>query len=503
MKKIILNSIAVSALLLTVSCNTDFENDVNDTVFTSGQADFSKYVALGNSLTSGYRDNALYIDGQNESYPSMIAEQMKLMGGGEFKQPLMADNLGGISGVFGNKLVLKVVNGALAPVAADGQGTTTLANIYSQGPFQNMGVPGSKTFHLGGAGYGNVAGVAAGKANPYYVRFASSGTASVMGDAVGQKPTFFSLWIGNNDVLSYATTGGVGKDQTGNFDPTTYGGNDITDPTVYKNVINGYLQALTSTGAKGVIANIPSVTAIPFFTTVPYNPIALDAATAATLNQSLVGPLKQVLTAFGQGDRIKSVVAGYNPILIKDKDLTDMSAQITAGLTAAGVNAQQAAALGMYFGQARHATNKDLFTLTSSSLLGKNPNNMPAPFDKLGVTFPLQDQYVLTEKETAKVTAATAKYNEAITALANQYGVALVDANAKMVELGKGSGIQFDGVKYTTKFVTGGSFSLDGVHLTGRGYGIIANEFIKAINSKYGSNLPIVNPNKYSGVTFP
>ena len=217
----------------------------------------------------------------------------------------------------------------------------------------------------------------------------------------------------------------------------------------------------------------------------------------------MVGPLKQVLTAFGQGDRIKSVVAGYNPILIKDKDLTDMSAQITAGLTAAGVNAQQAAALGMYFGQARHATNKDLFTLTSSSLLGKNPNNMPAPFDKLGVTFPLQDQYVLTEKETAKVTAATAKYNEAITALANQYGVALVDANAKMVELGKGSGIQFDGVKYTTKFVTGGSFSLDGVHLTGRGYGIIANEFIKAINSKYGSNLPIVNPNKYSGVTFP
>ena len=367
MKKIILNSIAVSALLLTVSCNTDFENDVNDTVFTSGQADFSKYVALGNSLTSGYRDNALYIDGQNESYPSMIAEQMKLMGGGEFKQPLMADNLGGISGVFGNKLVLKVVNGALAPVAADGQGTTTLANIYSQGPFQNMGVPGAKSFHLGAAGYGNVAGVAAGKANPYYVRFASSGTASVMGDAVGQKPTFFSLWIGNNDVLSYATTGGVGKDQTGNFDPTTYGGNDITDPTVYKNVINGYLQALTSTGAKGVIANIPSVTAIPFFTTVPYNPIALDAATAATLNQSLVGPLKQVLTAFGQGDRIKSVVAGYNPILIKDKDLTDMSAQITAGLTAAGVNAQQAAALGMYFGQARHATNKDLFTLTSSS----------------------------------------------------------------------------------------------------------------------------------------
>jgi hypothetical protein len=46
-------------------------------------------------ITSGYRDGALYIDGQNESYPSMIAQQMKLAGGGDFKQPLMADNNGG------------------------------------------------------------------------------------------------------------------------------------------------------------------------------------------------------------------------------------------------------------------------------------------------------------------------------------------------------------------------------------------------------------------------
>jgi hypothetical protein len=26
-----------------------------------------------------------------------------------------------------------------------------------------------------------------------------------------QAPTFFSLWIGNNDVLGYATTGGDGS----------------------------------------------------------------------------------------------------------------------------------------------------------------------------------------------------------------------------------------------------------------------------------------------------
>ncbi len=505
MKKIIISTLAVASLLFNQSCkDSDFDQDVTDITVTSGSADFSKYIALGNSLTSGYRDGALYVDGQNESYPSMLASQMQRAGGGEFRQPMMADNLGGIPSIgVSNKLVLGISNGSLSPTYADGTGTTTLASIYASGPYQNMGVPGAKSFHLGAAGYGNAAGVALGKANPYYVRFASSATSSVLQDAVSQSPTFFSLWIGNNDVLSYATNGGTGKDQTGNFDPSTYGSNDITDPNVFKSVINTYLATLTANGAKGVIANIPSVTDIPYFTTVPYNAVPLDAATAAALNQSLYGPLKQVLTAFGQGSRINLVSAGNNPILIFDKDITDMKAQITGGLMAAGVDASTAGALGTYFGQARQATSKDLIVLTASSVIGKNPAGNPSPFDKLGVTFPLADKYVLTETEGAKVATATSAYNATLSALADTYGLAFVDANAKMVELKKTSGIQYDGVKYTASFVTGGTFSLDGVHLTGRGYAIIANEFIKAINKTYKSNLPEVNPNAYSGVSFP
>ena len=66
---------------------------------------------------------------------------------------------------------------------------------------------------------------------------ASSPTATVLGDALAQSPTFFTLSeIGGNDVLGYATSGGSGVDQTGNFDPSTYGGNDITDPNVFAQV---------------------------------------------------------------------------------------------------------------------------------------------------------------------------------------------------------------------------------------------------------------------------
>ncbi|MBF5027564.1 SGNH/GDSL hydrolase family protein [Planobacterium oryzisoli] len=494
MKKIFISAFAASMLLFTYSCDTDFETDVNSIAVSSGEADFSKYVALGNSLTAGYRDNALYVDGQIESYPNMLATQMKLAGGGDFKQPLMADNLGGIPSVgVGNKLVLAVnANGVMGPVVASGNGTTTLQNIYSSGPYQNMGVPGAKSFHLLAPGYGSAANLAQGTANPYFVRFSSSANTTVIADAMAQSPTFFSLWIGNNDVLGYATSGGDGS-------------NPITSEALFTQAYNGLVNTLTSGGAKGVVANLPNVTAIPFFTTVPYNPVPLDAASVTALNQQVFGPLKQILTAYGQGARLQLLGTANNPLLLKDEGLTDLSVQITTALIGGGVPAQQAGLMGMVFGQARHATSADLIPLTTRSAIGAKPSSQMAvaPFDKFGVTFPLEDKHVLSAAEKTEVLNATAKFNAVIRAAATSKGLAFVDANAKMLELAKSSGIQFDGVKYTTTFVTGGTFSLDGVHLTGRGYAVIANEFIKAINAKYKSSLPQVNVNSYSGITFP
>ena len=502
MKKVFISSMAVLAVLSVTSCKTDFETDVADIAVTSGEADFSKYVALGNSLTSGYRDGTVYLDGQLESYPAMIAEQMQKAGGGTFTQPLVPDNIGGFANIpgFKGKLTLQVVNGALTPVYSTA--VSTLDRLT--GTYNNMGVPGAKSFHLVANGYGNMAGLAAGTANPYFVRFASSSTASVLEDAMVQNPTFFSLWIGNNDVLSYATSGGVGTNQTGNTNPRTYSSNDITDPNVLAGSIRAVLEGMKSVGAtKGVIANIPNVTSIPFFTTVPYNAVPLNETYAAALNTQLVGRLKPVLTVLGQGDRLKTLVVGQNPLLIKDETLTDLSAQITAVLTRNGVSAALASFIGTTYGQARHATSEDLILLSTKSVINTDVANVSDPFNKLGITYPLEDKHVLTKSEVAQVQTATNAYNTQIKALAEAYGLAFVDANAKMVELGKNSGIQYNGVNYSTTFVTGGSFSLDGVHLTGKGYAVIANEFIKAINAKYKSNLRQVNPNNYSGVKFP
>lgn len=489
MKKIIIPTLA---LLSIISCQTDFETDVKDMAISQGEADFSNYVALGNSLTSGYRDGTLYLDGQVESYPNIIATQMQRAGGGTFTQPLMPNNVGGFTDVagFNGKLTLQLVNGNLTPVpSAPDEALDKLS-----GSFNNMGVPGAKSFHLITNGYGAL--------NPFFTRFASSTTTSVLADAMAQKPTFFSLWIGNNDVLSYATSGGTGTDQTGNYNPATYGSNDITDPQVLTNSIKAIIDGMISAGAtKGVIANIPNVTDIPFFTTVPYNAIPLNNEQAQALNTNVLNHLKTALTALGAGDRINLAVAGQNPVLIKDKDLTNLSSQITAVLTSAGLDTATATQLGTVYGQARHATSNDYVLLTTRSVINSNPSL--APTLNYGISYPLEDAHILTANEISKIQTATNAYNAQIKTLADAYGLAFVDANAKMAELSKNSGITFNGVNYTTTFVTGGAFSLDGVHLTGRGYAVIANEFIKAINGKYKSTLPQVNPNNYTGITFP
>lgn len=520
MKKIIISTIAVSALLFTVtSCNTDFDTDVKDIPVTKGDADFTKYISLGNSLTSGHRDGALYSSAQNESYPNIMAGQMKLAGGGDFKQPLMPNDVGGFNNIpgFPGKLTLQVVNGSLSPVPSAPAAALDL--LSGGGTYNNMGVSGAKSFHLVAAGYGNQAGLATGTANPYFVRFASSATTSVLADAMAQKATFFSLWIGNNDVLSYAygggtnseTVGGVtvyttAKVQTGNIDPTTYKSNDISDPALLAGSIKGVLDGLKSVGTtKGVIANIPSVTSVPFFTTVPYNPLKPSdlESKLPTLNMNLYGPLKQALTAFGAGDRINLLSAsGPNPVLIKDVALQDLSAQLTVALTPS-LGASTAAAFGQIFGQARQTTPDDYILLTTSSVIGSTAVGAPAPVNVYGISYPLQNQHVLTKTEVGYVKTATDAYNSSIKSLADSYGLAFVDAAAKMLELNGRSGISFAGVKYTAKFATGGAFSIDGVHLTGHGHAVVANEFIKSINAKYKSTLPQVDPNKYSGVKFP
>jgi hypothetical protein len=381
---------------------------------------------------------------------------------------------------------------------------TTEVTAHLPGSFNNLGVPGAKSFHLLAPGYGNPAGVAVGTANPYFARFASSTTTTVLADALSQNPTFFSLWIGGNDELGYATAGGDSAVNT------------LTPPATFEAAYKALVAQLVNGGRKGVVANLPVITTLPHFRVITYNQLTQNDLTlngvslVSTLNIQLYGPLHNALAYLGQGDRIKLLsTTGNNPLLMVDENLPDLSASLKAVLIGGGLDATTATVMGQIFGRARQALPTDLICLGASSRIGKAPSvaadgiASPSPsLSQLGVTFPLPDRYVLLPSEIAEIEAATTAYNLVIKAAAEANGLAIVDAKSIMDDLNKPNGIVADNYTLKATFVTGGMFSLDGVHPSPRGYAFIANKFIEAINVKYGSNLKGVNIGNYP-ILFP
>lgn len=440
--------------------------------------DFSNYIAVGASFTAGYTDGALFAAGQEDSFPSILAEKMNA-NDGTFAQPLVDDNFGGL--VLGSTVIAEprlYFDGA-GPVRLDDT-PTTQATTPVAGTLHNLGVPGVKSTHLLFDGLGNAANLATETANPYFVRIASAPDATLLGDAVASAPTFFTLSeIGGNDVLGYATSGGDGT-------------NSITPPegapgVGFNQTFEYIVEMLTSGGAKGAVTNVPYVSSLPHFTTVPYNPVPLDAATAAAVNQGFAaynGGIDQALTALqGAGlfteeeaERRKiNFAEGQNAVVIIDEDLTDLGAINPAF-----------AELPQY----RQATAEDLLLLPSSSFIGSLVGDNPQLIN--GVTVPLEDKWVLTPEEQEALKTATDAYNTKISEVATSKGLALVDLNAILQEAAT-TGIVFDNYTMTTDLVFGGLVSLDGIHLTARGYALMANKFLEAIDATYETNFKASN----------
>ena len=484
-----------------VSCdvNNDLEPiagpEAPQIAITTGSLDLSNYVAVGASFSAGFTDGALFKAAQESSFPNIISQKFQLANGGDFVQPLMNDNIGGL--LFGGNMIQgpRLYFNGVGPTALN-EAPTTEVTVKLPSVNNNYGIPGAKSFHMVAPGYGSVNGVPLGQSNPYFARMSSSETATVLGDVMANQPTFFTFSeIGGNDVLGYALGGGAGVDQTGNPNAAIYGSGDITDPGLFEVVVNQMIATLTSNGAKGVVGNIPYITSLPHFTTVPHNPVPLDAGTAGALNQAYAAynqGLQSVLDAknanllptqvieflneagFDQAEVDKRQINfsdGSNAVVIIDEYLTDLTA-INPALVSM-----------------RQATAQDLLVLPSSSVIGTlaDPNN---PNSVNGIGVPLADKWVLTPQEQKNIRVATDAYNNTLKTVAESNGLAFVDFNMVLQNASSG-GIEFGTYVLTTNLVTGGLVSLDGVHLTGRGYALMANKFLEAIDNQYSTNFTV------------
>lgn len=436
--KFIFRSILAVAVVTAASCKPELKTITP----SKGSADFTRYIAVGNSLTSGFADGGLYLEGQQNAFPLMIGTQMQTVGGGTFSMPFFNANQADGSGykkltgfsATGDPVIVDVpAQAAIGTANVPGFGTVPLFTKYA-GDLNNYGVPGIRLNNITLTYYGNL--------NPYFERLlpntSPANTTSYLSFVTAKPFTFFSMWLGNNDVLSYATGGAA------------VAADFPTDKALFTQIYNGAVTALKTggaggTGAKGVVATIPDVLSTPYFTTV--------TLTAILAKVHLAAPT-------------------VNTIYIK---------------TGAGTT--------------RPATAQDYFLLplSAANLIGTT-TNAPYPYG-LDPRNPVESKYVLDQAEAAVVADYTNSYNATIKSVAATNGLALVDANALLKVYGAGKVV--NGAAVSGAYITGNLFSLDGIHLTPFGYAIVANEFIKSINSQYGSSIPTVDVTKYRGVKFP
>ncbi|HEY2295212.1 MAG TPA: SGNH/GDSL hydrolase family protein [Thermoanaerobaculia bacterium] len=368
----------------------------------TGAANFTTYVALGDSLTAGFSSGSINQIYQTNSYPALIYRQATGKATG-FEQPLVSPP--GLPGI------LQLVS--LRPlVIAPTPGTGQPINLGLQRPYNNMAVPGAKLHDL-------LTKTMSTSANdPTDLILRKLGFTQLQ-QGLSLKPTFVTLWIGNNDVLGAATSGIVIPGVT------------LTPVDQFQADYTAVVTAISSTGAKMAIANIPDVTSIPFVTTIPrfvVNPATNQPVLIAGQPVPLIGP----------------------------------NGPLQAG---------------------------DFVLLTATAELAQG-RGIPAALGGSGL--PLSDSSVLSKAEVSTINDYVIAYNQIIAKAASDKGAALVDANALLKNLST-NGIVIGGIDYTSAFLTGGVFSYDGVHPTAFGYAFIASQFIDAINKQFGGSIPEVD----------
>lgn len=392
------------ALLAVVACTSN--RDVLGPNPPVGGDIFKSYVALGNSLTAGYQSSGINDSTQRESYARLLATQM----GTQYHYASLA--LPGCPPPTTNFMTGAKLGGATAPPCA----LRTASSVTDV--LNNVGVPDARVL--------DPISTSAPASNAL-TTFILGGKTQVQ-RALDARPTFVSIWIGNNDVLN----GGY----TGILTPTPGVSNGIVSTQAqFQASYDLMLKQLTDSmpSLKGVLIAVAQIPIIPLMS-------SGDLIFKSPQIQALING-----------------VAG-KPVTI-NPNCNGSTALITTPVILPMIRA------GTYNPQI-------------SCVKGVDPTD-----PKVG------ELGVLDAQELVTLTNTINGYNAYIKAKADALGFAYYDAAPLFLGLkGTAANRAFpDYLSATNPFGT--AFSLDGVHPSKSGHTLIANELIKVINAKYGTTL--------------
>jgi hypothetical protein len=136
-----------------------------------------------------------------------------------------------------------------------------------------------------------------------------------------------------------------------------------------------------------------------------------------------------------------------------------------------------------------------LVTLAAAPYLLKG-DGIPTALGGTGRALP--DEVILDLDEQAILRERVGQYNQAIAAICQGAGISVLDLHAFFADVAA-HGLMVGGITLTGAYLSGGLFGYDGIHPTDLGYALLANQWIRFINSR-GGQVPEVNLGPYLGV---
>lgn len=482
-----LSKIALSLIILFVlsNCNYEFPTAPAPTS-NPGDYDIQNLAIIGSDMSAGLRDAALFNDGQNTSFSSLLANHITLENFNQFDinstnglNIFDFENTPSLSGkyelVFRNDSTPWVAQSAL-----EGSAITPYEGTLSD--INNFSVPNLKSYQLDDPTDLDE--------NVYFERLPINPGESLLDIALQGSPSMIMLEMGISDIFEFALNGASGED---NPNPATITNKDLTPTTVFESSIdNAVTRMLNESSADILLFTIPDPLKLPYFTSLPWyftvEEFSILAFNHLTFYSSFNIDVQNYNASTNDFTQYRPVIAfdvlggrTFKSKVIVDEYLIDAT---TEG--------------GSVIPKYRQMTDDDLFLYNAEKLHYQSMQTTTA----FGTTTPIADQYVITESEIEVINERRSEFNQKIKDLAESSSrIYLVDLEKLIEDVNKGEVI-YNGVTLTLDFDYKTIISADGINFNAIGQALIANEIIKVLNQNFNSGILNIDINKFPGNSY-
>ena len=273
-----LRAAALAGVVLLGGCVGDGDELLTGITPSRGGTLFTRYVALGNSITAGFQSAGINDSLQIRAYPVLLAERA----GATFNAPLIARP--GCPRPYA------------APLGSTGRIGTADSCVRINNPrfLQNLAVPGARIRDLYVFPSGSLASL-----NTLLI-----GPRTQVRAMLETSPSFVSLWIGNNDALAAALGGVLG--------PTAAGADStLTRLASFQASLAIVVDSIRASGAQGalLIGVVDAVVAAPLLQPGAYFFLARDAT--GRFNGKLVNNNCSPVTPLGQPNPLAANMVSF------------------------------------------------------------------------------------------------------------------------------------------------------------------------------------------------